>query len=177
MMEKQSRKLPLLAVVGPNASGKPGLAVELALALGGEIVSADSMQIYRHMQIGTAKPTPQETKGIVHHLIDFVAPANAAFSVADYARLAKATLRDIPARGKLPILAGGTGLYVNGWLTTSTIRRWKTTDLSEKNCRHWRLKKGTAICWTCCERAIHRSRQRVIPISLGGFCARWKCSG
>lgn len=107
------KKIPLVVVAGPTASGKTGLAVQLAKAFDGEVVSADSMQVYRQMDIATAKPTAEEMSGIPHHLIDFLEPDNAAFSVADYAQLAHAAISEIAGRQKLPILAGGTGLYVN----------------------------------------------------------------
>lgn len=109
---EQKPKIPLVVVAGPTASGKTGLAVALAKAFNGEVVSADSMQIYKRMEIATAKPTVQEMQGVPHHLIDFVEPDDAAFSVADYARLAHQTIEEIAARGRLPILAGGTGLYI-----------------------------------------------------------------
>lgn len=102
----------LLAVCGPTASGKTKLAVRLAQRYGGEVVSCDSMQVYRGMDIGTAKPDGTERGGVPHHLID-VADPNESFSVADYVRLARAAIEEIDARGKLPVLAGGTGLYMN----------------------------------------------------------------
>lgn len=112
-MTEQNKKIPLVVVAGPTASGKTGLAVALAKALDGEVVSADSMQVYRQMNIATAKPTKEEMDGVPHHLIDFLEPDEAAFSVADYAKLAHAAIYDIAQRKKLPILAGGTGLYIN----------------------------------------------------------------
>ena len=102
---------PLLIVCGPTASGKTRLAIDLALRFGGEVVSADSMQVYKGMDIGTAKPTKQEMRGVLHHLIDMLRP-DEDFSVAQYAQLARKIIADIHARGKLPILAGGTGLYI-----------------------------------------------------------------
>ncbi|ADL07945.1 tRNA (adenosine(37)-N6)-dimethylallyltransferase MiaA [Thermosediminibacter oceani] len=102
----------LLAIVGPTAVGKTEIAIEVALRLNGEIISADSMQIYRYMDIGTAKPTLSERKGVPHHMIDIVDP-DKEFSVADFQSMAKDCIADIHARGKLPILSGGTGLYVN----------------------------------------------------------------
>ena len=105
-------KLPLLAVVGCTAGGKSRLAVRLAQELNGEVVSCDSMQIYRSMDIGTAKPTPEEMEGIPHHLIDFADPRE-VFSCADYVGEAKRVIRDICARGRFPILCGGTGLYLD----------------------------------------------------------------
>lgn len=104
-------KAPLLVVVGPTASGKSRLAVDLALALDGEVVSADSMQVYRGLDIGTGKVTREEMRGVPHHLVDVVDPET-PFSVADYQALAIAAIGDVRERGRLPILAGGTGLYV-----------------------------------------------------------------
>lgn len=108
----KKRKIPLLVIAGPTASGKTALGIALAKEYGGEVVSADSMQIYKGLDIATAKPTTDETEGIPHHLIS-IADMDAEFSVADYVRLAKEKIADIHARGKLPILVGGTGLYIN----------------------------------------------------------------
>ncbi len=109
------QKIKILAVVGPTASGKTAISVELAKRLGGEVVSCDSMQVYRRMNIGTAKPTEEEMSGIPHHLIDAVEP-DAPFSCAEYVTLAGEAVKDISARGKLPILCGGTGLYLDRFL-------------------------------------------------------------
>lgn len=109
------QKLKILAIVGPTASGKTAVSIEIAKRLGGEIVSCDSMQIYRRMDIGTAKPTKEEMCGIPHHLIDAVEP-DAPFSCAEYVSLATDAVNDIAARQKLPILCGGTGLYLDRFL-------------------------------------------------------------
>ena len=114
-----SEKIPVLAVVGPTASGKTSLGVMLAKAYHGEVVSADSMQIYQGLDIATAKPTPEEQEGVPHHLIGCV-PVNAAFSVADYLALAKPTIAEIYHRKHLPVLVGGTGLYVSSLLSNVT---------------------------------------------------------
>jgi len=103
--------IPLLAVVGPTASGKSQVAIELARRFGGEVVSADSMQVYRYMNIGTAKPSLKERALVPHHLIDVRFP-DEEFSVADYQRLAREAIRSVADRNRLPILAGGSGLYV-----------------------------------------------------------------
>ena len=117
MIRSDNKKPPVLAVVGPTASGKTGLSIELAKRLGGEIVSCDSMQLYRYMDIGTAKPTKDEKQGIPHHLMDFLDPTDPkGYSCADYARDAKAVVEDIWSRGKLPIFCGGTGLYLDAFL-------------------------------------------------------------
>ena len=106
---------PLLVIVGPTAVGKTAVAVECCLALGGEIVSADSMQVYRHMNVGTAKPTAEELRGVPHHCIDVV-ESDEDYSVARYKADAEGAIADIHARGKLPVLCGGTGLYVKAVL-------------------------------------------------------------
>lgn len=105
----------VLAVVGPTASGKTGLGIELAKKYGGEVISADSMQIYKGMDIASAKPTAEEMQGIPHHLIDFL-ERDAAFSAADYVRLANEKIAEVLSRGRLPIIVGGTGLYVDSLL-------------------------------------------------------------
>ncbi|HHV62049.1 MAG TPA: tRNA (adenosine(37)-N6)-dimethylallyltransferase MiaA [Firmicutes bacterium] len=109
-------KGPLVALVGPTAVGKTELSIELALRMDAEVVSCDSMQIYRHMDIGTAKPSLAERRGVPHHLIDIVDPGE-AFNVAKYQDLARRAIDDILARGKLPLLVGGTGLYLRAVTT------------------------------------------------------------
>lgn len=105
-------KIPLIVVAGPTASGKTGMAIHLAKKFGGEIVSADSMQIYKKLNIGTAKPTIEEQKEAVHHMIDIL-DIDENFSVVDYCNKAHLVIEDIAKRGKLPIVAGGTGLYID----------------------------------------------------------------
>ena len=107
----QDGKIPLVAVVGSTASGKSRLAVQLAKALDGEVVSCDSMQIYRRMDIGTAKPTQAEMEGVPHHLIDIADPDH-PFSCADYVAAAKDVIAEIHGRGRMPVVCGGTGLYL-----------------------------------------------------------------
>lgn len=136
-------KIPLVAVVGPTASGKTAAGVILAKQFGGEVVSADSMQIYKGMSIATAKPTVQEMQGVKHHLIDVLEPT-ADFSVADYVSLAQNIIADITSRGKLPIVVGGTGLYVNSLVDNITFDdtekcpelRSELFDFAEKNGVH-----------------------------------------
>lgn len=107
-----SDPLPFFIVLlGPTAVGKSAVAVELAEAVDAELVALDSMQVYRRLEIGTAKPTLAEQKGIPHHLIDIVDP-DTPFTAADYARLARQTLREIHGRGHLPLVVGGSGLYL-----------------------------------------------------------------
>lgn len=105
----------VVAVGGPTATGKTALSVRLARRFGGEIVSADSMQLYKGLSVGTAKATPEEQAGIPHHLLDLLSPQQ-TFSVAEYTALAGAAIEGITARGRLPIVAGGTGLYITSLL-------------------------------------------------------------
>ncbi|MBO4930488.1 MAG: tRNA (adenosine(37)-N6)-dimethylallyltransferase MiaA [Clostridia bacterium] len=103
----------IVVICGPTASGKTALSIALAKAFDGEVVSADSMQIYRRMDIGTAKPTREEMDGVPHHMLDVAEPGE-AYSVSRYVEEATACVEDILARGKLPIVCGGTGLYIDG---------------------------------------------------------------
>lgn len=112
--------IKVISIVGPTASGKTKLAVKLAQKFNGEIVSADSMQIYKGMQIATAKPTFDETEGVKHHLIDFVSP-DETYSVAMFVKDASRCIADIYSRGKLPFMVGGTGLYVDSLLNNITF--------------------------------------------------------
>ena len=127
-------KIPVLAGVGPTASGKTSLAIEIAKEYHGEVVSADSMQIYKEMQIATAKPTVDEMQGIPHHLLDFLAP-DVSFSVAQYAALAHQTISEITARGHLPVMAGGTGLYVDAVLDDLIFAKIETDE--QKRAELW----------------------------------------
>ena len=115
MSALNEQKIKIIAVTGPTASGKTALAIELAKRLDGEIISCDSMQIYRGMDIGTAKPTKAELAEVPHHLID-VLPPDVPYSCSDYVKDAEAVVADIVSRGKLPIFCGGTGLYLDRFL-------------------------------------------------------------
>ena len=117
-------KIPLIVIAGPTASGKTKLAVEVSKIYGGEVISADSMQVYKGMSIATAKPDIEEMQGIPHHLLDFLEPET-PFSVADYVKLAQKAVNDIYSRGNIPVLCGGTGLYIS-----SLINNVKFDDTS-----------------------------------------------
>lgn len=108
-------KIKVLVLAGPTASGKTSLSVKMAKALNGEIISADSMQVYRRMDVGTAKVTPEEADGIPHHLIDVIDPEE-EWNVARFVEEAQEKIREIHARGKLPIICGGTGFYLHALL-------------------------------------------------------------
>lgn len=108
----KNNMIPIICIIGPTASGKTEYAVRLARELGGEIVSGDSMQVYRGMDIGTAKPAVEERQGIPHHLVD-ICHISEPFSVSDFTDLASEAIADISSRSKLPIVVGGTGLYID----------------------------------------------------------------
>lgn len=103
---------PVIYIVGPTASGKTAVSVEVAKHFGAEIISADSMQIYKNMHIASAAPSEDEKQGVPHHLFEFLSPGE-NFSVSQYVKLANAAIEDIHSRGKMPIIVGGTGLYVS----------------------------------------------------------------
>lgn len=105
-------KQKVIVICGPTASGKTALSIELAKQINGEIISADSMQIYKDMDIGTAKPSKEEMQGIKHYLLDFVSP-EVRYSVAEYKKDSKKAIQEILSKGKVPIIVGGTGLYVD----------------------------------------------------------------
>ncbi len=123
-------KVPVLAVLGPTAAGKTVLGISLAKSLNGEIVSCDSMQVYRGLPIGTAQPTPEEQAAVPHHLVSFL-DVRESFSVSDYVDLAGRTIRELWERGKLPVLVGGTGLYARSLLRGFSF---------DENCRDQRLR-------------------------------------
>ena len=121
----------IICVAGPTASGKTALAVALAQAYNGEVVSCDSMQIYRRMDIGTAKPTEEEKQGIVHHMLDVAEPWE-DFSVSRYCEMASPIIDDIIARGKTAIIAGGTGLYMDSLIKGNDFAPFPATGMRDK---------------------------------------------
>jgi len=140
-------KTPLIVILGPTASGKTALSLDVAEYLDTEIISADSMQVYKYMNIGTAKPTTEERRGIVHHLIDEVMPDD-EFSVVRYIRLAQKRIADIYAKGKIPVIVGGTGLYIDSLIDNIsfsetavdyTLRDKLTSMAAEKGNKHLHL--------------------------------------
>jgi len=122
---KMEKKPKIIVICGPTASGKTKLGIELARKIDGEIISCDSMQIYQDMNIGTAKPTAEEQKMAIHHLIDFVAPSE-RYSVADFKEDATKTIKDIINRNKIPIVVGGTGLYINSLIYNIEFKEERT---------------------------------------------------
>lgn len=133
-----------LIILGPTGSGKTGVSIEIAKALGGEIISADSRAIYKGMDIGTAKPTLEEQQGITHYGLDLVSPGE-RFTVADWKSYAEAKIKDIKARGKVPIIVGGTGLYIDALIYDYRFKGptgHKIGDIEQKTCSDRKKIKG-----------------------------------
>lgn len=140
-MQAEERKRPIYAIMGPTASGKTALGVRLAKHVGGEVINCDSVQIYRGIQIATAKPTEEEKQGVPHHLIDYVDP-NIDYTAADWARDAAEKIGEIEARGNVPILVGGTGFYLRT-LRQPLFKSPKTDTALRERFRSIRQKKGS----------------------------------
>ena len=157
----------LIAVVGPTASGKTALAIALAKELGGEIVSADSMQIYRGMDIATAKPTPEEMAEVPHHLIGFWPPEK-PFSVAQYAILAREKIDDILRRGRVPVLCGGTGLYIRAVVDHIQYEEETGEDAAlRERLRRQAQDEGNLAVWRQLQAMDPQTAERIHPNNLG----------
>jgi tRNA dimethylallyltransferase len=146
--------IPLPVVLGPTGSGKSGLSLAIARAIGGEIVNCDSLQVYRGFDIGTAKIPPAERQGISHHLIDIVDPTD-LFTVGDYARSAEAAIREISARGKTAVLVGGTGFYLRGLLEGLSPGPTRDDALRARLLEREKIRPGS----------VHRILTRLDPVS------------
>ena len=149
-----SEKTFIAVICGPTASGKTALGVELAHRLNGEIISADSMQIYTGLDIASAKPTEEEKQGIPHHMMDFL-PLNKPFSVADYVELAHTCIKDVTSRGKLPIVVGGTGLYISSLINNITFDDIGSDPAFREEMRDFAAEHGNA--------ALHKKLEEVDP--------------
>lgn len=131
MIENKIQQAEVVAIVGPTASGKTALSIELANKYNGEIINGDSMQIYKGLDIGTAKITEEEMEGVPHHLLSFKEPTE-SFSVAEYQALVRSKISEIQARGKLPIIVGGSGLYVQAVLYDFQFTEEQVDDVARK---------------------------------------------
>lgn len=155
----------LICICGPTASGKTALSVALAKQLHTEIISADSMQIYRGMDIGTAKPTEAERAGVPHHLLDVCAPGE-TFSVARYVELADAAAQDILSRGMVPVVAGGTGLYMDALIECSVFSG-DETDLSvREKYQRMAVEQGNEAVHACLAAVDPAAAERLHPNNL-----------
>ncbi len=117
----------IIVIAGPTATGKTDLSVKLCKEIGGEVISADSVQIYKELNIGSAKPSMDERQGVPHHLMDFLEPCE-SFSVADYCTLAKKSADEILSRGKIPVIVGGTGLYISSLVDNISFQESKANE-------------------------------------------------
>ncbi|MDD3419105.1 MAG: tRNA (adenosine(37)-N6)-dimethylallyltransferase MiaA [Candidatus Gastranaerophilales bacterium] len=138
--------MQIISLVGPTSSGKTDIAIEIAKVLDGEIISADSRQVYRDFDIGTAKPSMQERQGIAHHLID-VAPPTFTYSVSDFVTAAESVIEDISQRGKTPIIAGGTGFYIKALLEGLDIPKVAPDEDFRTELRDFALKYGNDLLY------------------------------
>lgn len=157
----------VIVICGPTASGKTKLGIDLANRINGEIISSDSMQIYKDMDIGTAKPTIEERAAAVHHLVDFVSP-DQRYSVADFKKDATEKIKDILSRGKTPIIVGGTGLYVNSLIYNIEFKE-QETDLNyreelEKLDIEKLYEMAMKIDEEACKKISEKDRKRIIRI-------------
>ena len=163
------KKIPVIAVVGPTASGKTSLSINIAKEFSGQVVSADSMQIYEKMDIATAKPTKDEMQGIKHHLIGFQ-PIDKKFSVAEYVELANECIERIHSEGDMPVIAGGTGLYIDSLLQNiqfskednNTEIRKELTDLFDEKGAEYMLESLREIDPETAERLHLKDKSRII---------------
>lgn len=158
-------KPKILCVVGPTASGKTDYAVELALKCGGEVVSCDSMQIYKHMDIGTAKPAADEMKGVKHHMIDIIEP-NESFSVARFSEMARECIDDILLRGKTPVLCGGTGLYFDSTINNINFIQMDTDEEYRKDLESAAKEFGNEYVYKILKRVDEESAESIHPNNL-----------
>ena len=163
----QRKPNTLIVVAGPTASGKTALAIEIAKTVEGEIVSADSMQIYEGLDIATAKPTPEELAAVPHHLVGFL-PVETPFSVADYAELARKAINDILSRGKVPVLCGGTGLYIKAIVDHVQYSEEITSDEAlREQLRQLAQKEGNEALWQRLKAIDPQTAERIHPNNVG----------
>ena len=154
--------IDVLVVLGPTATGKTRLAIELAKHFDGEVVSADSAQVYKNIKIGTAKPTKEELGKVKYHLIDFLDPANAIFfSVADYVRIAKQKITNIRKRRRYPILCGGTGLYIDSLVNNIHFFENSKDSVLKKKLESFCQKRGSDILYKELQKIDPESAKRI----------------
>ena len=165
----------VVAIGGPTATGKTALSVALAKRFGGEIISADSMQIYQGLDVGTAKVTPEEMQGVPHHLVGFLAPEQ-AFSVADFTTLAGKTITQLTAQGKLPLVVGGTGLYITSLLNGIGFTPEKVDPAIRQGCKPACRRKAPRRSMQNLPRWTRAMPPRCIPTTPLGSSVLWNCT-
>ena len=156
------QKSKVIVICGPTASGKTALSIELAKRINGEIVSCDSMQIYKDMNIGTAKPTIEEMQGIKHYLIGYVSPEE-RYSVADYKRDAKKAIKEILEKGKMPIVVGGTGLYIDSLIYEIEYQDMKLDEDYRRKLEEEVQEKGLEIVYEKAKKIDPKAIEKISP--------------
>ncbi len=155
----------IIAIAGPTAVGKTKFAIEIARAFDGEIVSCDSMQLYKYMDIGSAKPTKDELAQVPHHLVDLIDPRE-DFSVAQYQKLAKDAIKDIQSRGRLPVISGGTGLYFNSLLYEMDFSKVPESSQYRKELEQLAEEEGGAALHKILEERDPEAAERIHPNNI-----------
>ncbi len=156
------QKSKVIVICGPTASGKTALSIELAKKINGEIVSSDSMQIYKDMDIGTAKPTVEEMQGIKHYLIGYVSPEE-RYSVADYKKDAKKVIKEILGKGKMPIIVGGTGLYIDSLIYEIEYQDIKFDEKYRKELEQEAEEKGLEELYKRAKQIDEKAIEKISP--------------
>ena len=161
-----AKKIPLVVVAGPTASGKTEAAIRICQWFNGEVVSADSMQIYKYLSVGTAKPNEEEKEGIPHHLMDFMEPSQ-PFSVAEYVQLAKEAIADIHNRGKLPVMVGGTGLYIDSLVNNIQFTETDSDPALREELQKYAAEHGNEALWNILNEKDPEAAANVHPNNVG----------
>ncbi|MBP1580947.1 MAG: tRNA (adenosine(37)-N6)-dimethylallyltransferase MiaA, partial [Oscillospiraceae bacterium] len=159
-------KIPLVVVAGPTASGKTEAAIRICQWFDGEVVSADSMQIYKYLSVGTAKPDEAEKEGIPHHMMDFLEPSQ-PFSVAEYVQKAKESIADIHSRGKLPVVVGGTGLYIDSLVSNIQFSESDNDPELREQLQHYAAEKGNEALWQLLNEKDPEAAANIHPNNVG----------
>lgn len=162
MVQENSLNKKILIICGPTASGKTALAVKCAKMLNSEVISADSMYIYKDLNIGTAKPTVEEMDGVVHHLIDVVSPFD-NFSVSDYKALAQPILDNLLSQGKIPVICGGTGFYINSLLYELSYGNANANLEIREKYKQLALEKGNDYVYNILKEVDPKSAEKLHP--------------
>ena len=156
-------KKPLIVLTGPTAAGKTHLSIALAKAVNGEIISADSMQVYKYMDIGSAKIRQEEMQGVKHYLVDELLPEE-EFHIVKFQQMAKAAMKEIYAKGKIPILVGGTGFYIQAITKILILLRQSRKTDTVRNWNSLQQRKEMNIFIRCCWRLILSVQKKFMPI-------------
>jgi len=165
MKQNERRKPTVIAVVGPTASGKTSLAIELALKYQGEVIACDSRTVYKYLDIGAAKPTIEERKGVPHHMLDVVEP-DRVYTVAEFQKAGTAAIQDVISRGKLPVVTGGTGLYARALLEGLQIPEVGPQDKLRESLKQTAETEGNEVLFNKLRELDPVSAEKIMPNDL-----------